>query len=59
MRVKSEGKAKDGALGALEVLAGDQESADGTQKEPTGKCAENPGKSHHRIQEKRALLESG
>lgn len=57
--MKSEGKAKDGALGAPEGLAGDQESADGTQKEPAGKCGENPGKSHHRNQEKSSLLQSG
>lgn len=45
MRVKSEGKAKDGALGALEGLAREQEYGDGTWKEPAGKCGENPGKS--------------
>lgn len=59
VRVTSKRKAKDGALGALERLAKEEESADGTQKEPIGKCGENPGKSHHRIQEKRELLQSG
>lgn len=58
MRVKSERKAKDRALGALEGLAREEESADGTRKDPAGKCGENPGKSHHRFQEKRELLHS-
>lgn len=45
--------------GTLEGSAGEEESADGTQKGTAGKCGENPGQSHHGIQQLEELLQSG
>ena len=59
LRVERDRKAKVGALGTLEGLAGEDKSADGTQKGTAGKCGENAGQPYHRIQKPEVLLQSG